>query len=162
MKSFHEIVHLEKREHPRFSVDLPVEYWKTYNPLSQPSRSIRLSRGYSVPGLISYPCRRNSVRIHCPCTASAPAWCRMCSFQKLSKISRLTPFILSVLIYGYRLDNRNGYSHFVKSPRRRICYARRGGKSKLPRAIWRRARLRGVWRCWGRWGGSPGSGGAKE
>jgi len=45
MKSPLELFHLEKRKHPRFSVDLPLEYWKTYNPLSQSSRLINISQG---------------------------------------------------------------------------------------------------------------------
>ena len=45
IKSSFDIVNLERRKHPRFSVGLPVEYWKTYNPLSQPSRMINISEG---------------------------------------------------------------------------------------------------------------------
>ena len=45
MKSPHELANLERRRHPRFSVGLPVEYWKTYHPLSQPSRMINISEG---------------------------------------------------------------------------------------------------------------------
>ena len=45
IKSSFDVVNLERRKHPRFSVGLPVEYWKTYNPLSQPSRMINISKG---------------------------------------------------------------------------------------------------------------------
>lgn len=45
MKSSFEVVNLERRKHPRFSVDLPIEYWKTYNPLSQLGRMINISEG---------------------------------------------------------------------------------------------------------------------
>jgi hypothetical protein len=45
MKSLLHAVNLEKRKHPRFSVDLPVEYWKIYNPLSQSSRLVNISEG---------------------------------------------------------------------------------------------------------------------
>jgi len=38
-------VNFERRKHPRFSLGLPVEYWKTYHPLSQPSRMINISEG---------------------------------------------------------------------------------------------------------------------
>jgi len=45
IKSPFDVVNLERRKHPRFSVGLPVEYWKTYHPLSQPSRMINISEG---------------------------------------------------------------------------------------------------------------------
>ena len=35
----------EKRRHPRFSVDLPIEYWETNNPKSRPSRALNVSEG---------------------------------------------------------------------------------------------------------------------
>ena len=44
-KSPFNVVNLERRKYPRFSVDLPAEYWKTYNPLGQSSRTINISEG---------------------------------------------------------------------------------------------------------------------
>ncbi|MGD0627626.1 MAG: PilZ domain-containing protein [Thermodesulfobacteriota bacterium] len=44
-KSPFDVVNVERRKHPRFLVGLPVEYWKTYHPLSQPSRMINISEG---------------------------------------------------------------------------------------------------------------------
>jgi len=39
------IVNLERRRHPRFVVDLPIEYWKIRNFKSCPSRATNLSEG---------------------------------------------------------------------------------------------------------------------
>ena len=39
------IVNLERRRHPRFVVDLPIEYWKIRNFRSCPSRATNLSEG---------------------------------------------------------------------------------------------------------------------
>jgi c-di-GMP-binding flagellar brake protein YcgR len=35
----------ERRRHPRFSVDLPIEYWKTSDLRSHPSRALNVSEG---------------------------------------------------------------------------------------------------------------------
>lgn len=39
------IVNFERRKHPRFSADLPVEYWKIDNFKSRPGRTIDVSKG---------------------------------------------------------------------------------------------------------------------
>jgi c-di-GMP-binding flagellar brake protein YcgR len=38
-------VNFERREHPRFSLDLPAEYWQTDNSKSHPSRTGNVSEG---------------------------------------------------------------------------------------------------------------------
>jgi c-di-GMP-binding flagellar brake protein YcgR len=44
-KSGFGLANFERRKHPRFSVDLPVEYWQTNNLKSRPSRTINVSEG---------------------------------------------------------------------------------------------------------------------
>ena len=44
------IVNLERRSHPRFTVDLPIEYYQTNSPLSHTGRAINVSEG----GLLVY------------------------------------------------------------------------------------------------------------
>jgi len=39
------IVNFERRKHPRFSVDLPVEYWQINNCKSRPSHTVNVSEG---------------------------------------------------------------------------------------------------------------------
>ena len=39
------IVNFERRKHPRFSVDLPVEYWQIDNCKSRPSHSVNVGKG---------------------------------------------------------------------------------------------------------------------
>ncbi len=39
------IVNFERRIHPRFAIDLPIEYWKTNNFKSCPSRATNVSEG---------------------------------------------------------------------------------------------------------------------
>jgi len=46
----HGIVNFEKRKHPRFSVDLPVEYYKLGSPLVHNGRAMNASQG----GLLLY------------------------------------------------------------------------------------------------------------
>ena len=43
-------VNFEKRKHPRFSVDLPVEYYKIGSPVKQNGRAVNASQG----GLLLY------------------------------------------------------------------------------------------------------------
>jgi c-di-GMP-binding flagellar brake protein YcgR len=38
-------VNLEKRRHPRFSTDLPIEYWQINKSKSRPGRTIDISEG---------------------------------------------------------------------------------------------------------------------
>ena len=38
-------VNFERRRHPRFSVDLPVEYWQINNCKSRPSHTVNVSEG---------------------------------------------------------------------------------------------------------------------
>jgi len=44
-KSRFGLANFERRKHPRFSVDLPVEYWQTNNLKSRASRTINVSEG---------------------------------------------------------------------------------------------------------------------
>jgi c-di-GMP-binding flagellar brake protein YcgR len=39
------LVNVERRRHPRFSIDLPVEYWQINNCKSRPSRTVDVSEG---------------------------------------------------------------------------------------------------------------------
>ena len=39
------LVNFERRKHPRFSVDLPVEYWQINNCKSRPSHTVNISEG---------------------------------------------------------------------------------------------------------------------
>jgi len=39
------VANFEKRKHPRFSIDLPVEYWLINNPKSRPSHTLNVSEG---------------------------------------------------------------------------------------------------------------------
>ncbi len=43
-------VNFERRKHPRFSCDLPVEYWQIENPKGHPGRTVDISEG----GLLLY------------------------------------------------------------------------------------------------------------
>jgi len=39
------VVNFEKRRHPRFSIDLPIEYWQIDKSKSRPGRTVDLSEG---------------------------------------------------------------------------------------------------------------------
>ncbi len=39
------VVNFERRKHPRFSVDLPVEYWQINNCKSRPTHTVNVSEG---------------------------------------------------------------------------------------------------------------------
>ena len=39
------VVDFEKRRHPRFSIDLPIEYWQIDKSRSQPGQTINISEG---------------------------------------------------------------------------------------------------------------------
>jgi hypothetical protein len=39
------VVDFEKRRHPRFSIDLPIEYWQIDKSKSRPGRTVDLSEG---------------------------------------------------------------------------------------------------------------------
>jgi len=43
-------VNFERRRHPRFSVDLPIEYYQINSPVSHPGRTLNVSEG----GLMVY------------------------------------------------------------------------------------------------------------
>lgn len=45
-------VNFERRNHPRFSIDLPVEYWQTNDSKIIPGRALNISEG----GLLLYIC----------------------------------------------------------------------------------------------------------
>jgi len=49
-KSRFELFNLERRRHPRFSLDLPIEYWQIKKSKSRPGRTIDVSEG----GLLLY------------------------------------------------------------------------------------------------------------
>ena len=103
----HGTVNFEKRKHPRFSVDLPVEYYKVGSLIKHDSKAMNLSGG----GLLLYPSEPLPIGLYVRLKLFLPSGIRFRTIETMGKVA------WTDIDFAARGDYRSGVGFFDTSPK---------------------------------------------
>lgn len=118
-KSHVGVVNLERRRHPRFSVDLPIEYSFIHSPICVASRALNASEG----GLLVYLPQRTEIGRHLKIKLFFASGSHLNSIEVLTKVAWMDTHLgkdwgdyrCGVEFIDISQENLNVLKNFLKS-----------------------------------------------